>query len=215
MASLFQSLRWIHIAAGTFALILFWIPAIARKGGKAHVRAGWFYVVCMSAVVVTAFSLSALVFFDPVAVRGITRPLPPAELANFLRAQRVFATFLAYLAGVTLASGWQGIWAVETRREPKTMRTPFSLALNVVPRSRRTGDQAGLGGRPRGTMGGGVSPAPREVSPAAAALRTVALFPLDGTEASFARFSVPGIGVPLFVSATGGSLASSSRTMYW
>jgi hypothetical protein len=132
MASLFQSLRWAHIAAGSIALILFWIPAVARKGGRTHIRAGWVYVVCMSVVVVTAFAMSALAFTIPVAVRQITRPLRPAELSDFLRLQRVFATFLAYLAGVTLASGWQGIWAIETRREPKTMRTPFSLALNVL-----------------------------------------------------------------------------------
>ena len=132
MASLFQSLRWVHIAAGSVALILFWIPAIARKGGRTHIRAGWVYVVCMSVVVVTAFALSGLVFSDPIAIRGITRPFTPAELSDFLRRQRVFATFLAYLAGVTLASGWQGIWAAETKREPRTMRTPFSLALNVA-----------------------------------------------------------------------------------
>jgi hypothetical protein len=132
MANLFQSLRWVHIAAGSIALILFWIPAIARKGGKTHIRAGWIYVVCMSVVVVTAFAMSGLAFTIPLAVRQIARPLSPAELSDFLRVQRIFATFLAYLAGVTLASGWQGIWAIETRRDPKAMRTPFSLALNVV-----------------------------------------------------------------------------------
>jgi len=132
MASLFQALRWIHIAAGSIALMLFWVPAIARKGGRTHIRAGWFYVACMSVVVVTALVMSGLAFTMPVAVRQITRPLSPAELSDFLRSQRVFATFLAYLAGVTLASGWQGIWAIETRRKPKTMRTPFTLALNVA-----------------------------------------------------------------------------------
>ena len=132
MANLFQSLRWVHIAAGSIALILFWIPAIAPKGGRTHIRAGWVYVVCMSVVVVTAFAMSGLAFTIPLAIRGITQPLSPAALSDFLRGQRIFATFLAYLAGVTLAAGWQGIWATETKREPKTMRTPFSLTLNVV-----------------------------------------------------------------------------------
>jgi hypothetical protein len=132
MANLFQWLRWVHIAAGGIALILFWIPAIARKGGRTHVRAGWFYVACMSVVVVTAFTMSGLAFAIPLAVRRIARPLSPTELADFLRAQRVAATFLAYLAGVTLAAGWQGIWAAETKRDPKAMRTPFSLALNAA-----------------------------------------------------------------------------------
>jgi hypothetical protein len=132
MANLFQSLRWVHIAAGSIALTLFWIPAIAHKGGRTHIRAGWVYVVSMSVVVVTAFAMSGLAFTIPLAVRQIARTLSPAELSDFLRVQRVFATFLAYLAGITLASGWQGIWAAETKREPRTMRTPFTLALNVV-----------------------------------------------------------------------------------
>ena len=86
----------------------------------------------MSVVVVTAFAMSGLAFTIPLAIRRIARPLSPAELADFLRGQRVFATFLAYLAGVTLAAGWQGIWAIETKREPKAMRTPFSVALNAL-----------------------------------------------------------------------------------
>jgi hypothetical protein len=81
MASLFQSLRWVHIAAGSIALILFWIPAIARKGGRTHIRAGWIYVVCMSIVVVTAFAMSGLAFTVPLAIRRIARPLSPAELS--------------------------------------------------------------------------------------------------------------------------------------
>lgn len=132
MASLFQSLRWVHIVAGSIALILFWIPAIAPKGGRLHIRAGWFYVVCMSVVVLTAFTMSGLAFTIPLTIRRIARPPSPAELADFLRNQRIFATFLAYLAGVTLASGWQGIWAVESKREPRKMRTPFSVALNAA-----------------------------------------------------------------------------------
>jgi len=132
MASLFQWLRWMHVGAGGLALILFWIPAIARKGGRTHIRAGWFYVACMSVVVVTALAMSGLAFTIPLTVRRIARPLSTAGLSDFLRGQRLSATFLAYLAGLTLAAGWQGIWAIETKREPKAMRTPFSLTLNVM-----------------------------------------------------------------------------------
>lgn len=132
MANLFQFLRWVHIAAGSIALILFWVPAIAPKGGRTHIRAGWVYVACMSLVVLTAFAMSGLAFAVPLAVRQIAQPLAPGELSDFLRSQRVSAIFLAYLAGITLASGWQGVWAIETKREPKTMRTPFTLALNLA-----------------------------------------------------------------------------------
>lgn len=132
MAGLFLSLRWAHVAAGSIALVLFWIPVIAPKGGRAHVRAGWFYGLCMSVVVVTAFVMSALAFSAPLAIRHFTRPLSAAEISHFVREQRVFATFLAYLAGVTLALGWQGIRAVETRRATKNMNIAFGLVLNLA-----------------------------------------------------------------------------------
>ncbi len=132
MAGLFLSLRWAHVAAGSIALILFWIPVISPKGGRTHVRAGWFYVLCMSVVVLTAFVMSALAFSVPLAIRQFTRPLSAAELSQFVRGQRIFATFLAYLAGVTLALGWQGIWAVETRRATKHVNMAFGLVLNLA-----------------------------------------------------------------------------------
>src|SRR5260370_22583478 len=116
MPSLFQSLRWAHIAAGSIALILFWIPAIARKGGRTHIRAGWFYVACMSVVVVTALAMSGLAFTINLTVRRIARPLSTAELLEFLRAQRLSATFLAYLAGLTLPARWQPMSAVPSTR---------------------------------------------------------------------------------------------------
>ena len=132
MAELFQGLRWLHIAAGAVALVLFWIPVIARKGGKLHIRIGWAYVVCMSCVVVTAFAMSGMVFANPLGVRQIQAPLSAEELARFLRSQRLFSAFLAYLAGVTLASGWQGIWVQRTKRTPEALRTPFNVALNAL-----------------------------------------------------------------------------------
>jgi hypothetical protein len=132
MAALFLSLRWAHVAAGGIALMLFWVPVIAPKGGKAHVRAGWLYVLGMSVVAVTAFVMSALAFSVPLAIRQFTQPLFAADISDFVRVQRVFATFLAYLAGVTLALGWQGIWAVETRSVTKNMNVAFGLVLNLA-----------------------------------------------------------------------------------
>ena len=131
MANLFQFLRWAHIAAGSIALIVFWIPAIAPKGGRRHVRAGWVYVILMSVVVGTAFLMSGLSFSMPLAIRRMPDPLLREEFNNFVPNQRVFAIFLAYLATITLASGWQGIWAVQTKQDPEKMRTPFSLVLNA------------------------------------------------------------------------------------
>jgi hypothetical protein len=132
MAELFQILRWLHIAVGSIALIVFWIPAFAKKGGKLHIRAGWVYVACMGVVVVTALTMSGLAFTIPLVIRRISQPLQGAALNEFLLRQRIFASFLGYLAFVTLASLWQGVFAPRTRKNPSSMRTPFALFINIA-----------------------------------------------------------------------------------
>ena len=78
MYQFFRALRTIHIGFGTVALIAFWIPVIAPKGGKIHVRVGWGYAVCMSAVVLTAYAMSFLAFTHPVELSLIHISIAPA-----------------------------------------------------------------------------------------------------------------------------------------
>jgi hypothetical protein len=132
MAEIFKDFRWIHIAFGSVALLAFWIPAIAPKGGRLHVRVGWVYVACMSAVVLTAFVMSGMALTVPLSIRSFSQPLSADEIERFVRRSRELGMFLAYLGGVTLAAGWQGIRVLRTRRDPKSLRGPFTLALNIA-----------------------------------------------------------------------------------
>jgi len=132
MAEIFQDLRWTHIAFGSVALLAFWIPAIASKGGRLHVRVGWVYVICMSAVVLTAFAMSGMAFTVPLRIRSFSQPLSPNEAARLVRASRELGVFLAYLGGVTLAAGWQGVRVLRTRRYPASLRGPFTFTLNIA-----------------------------------------------------------------------------------
>jgi len=132
MAELFHDLRWIHIAVGTIAIILFWIPVAANKGGPLHVRIGWVYAGCMAVVVLTAFGMCGLIFAAPLRVRQISHALSVGETAQFVRDSRQIAFFLAYLGALTLASGFQGINVLRTRRHPESLRTPFAFGLNAA-----------------------------------------------------------------------------------
>jgi hypothetical protein len=132
MFELFQSIRWTHIAFGSIALTLFWIPVAAGKGGRLHVRIGWAYVACMSVVVLTAFTMSGLAFAFPLGVRNITQAMSASETARFIYKSRSLAFFLAYLGGVTLAAGWQGIGVLRTRRNPRSFRNPVTFGLNIA-----------------------------------------------------------------------------------
>jgi hypothetical protein len=104
----------------------------AGKGGRLHVRAGWTYAVCMSVVVLTAFVMSGLAFGFPLHVRQFAHPLSAEEATRYVQTSRNFGFFLAYLAGVTLAAGWQGIGVLRTRSSPKSLRNPFTFGLNIA-----------------------------------------------------------------------------------
>ena len=56
-----------HIAAGSIALLTFWIAAIARKGSPMHKRIGKYYLMAMIGIVATALPM-ALVFWPAVAL---------------------------------------------------------------------------------------------------------------------------------------------------
>jgi hypothetical protein len=129
---LFAGIKWTHIAAGGLALLLFWVPVMLQKGSKWHVRVGWAFAILMSVVIVTAFAMGIMMATLPLQIRGITKTLAPDELAAFLKAMRISAAFLLYLAGVTLAALWQGIFAIRTRRNPRESRTPFAVGLNAL-----------------------------------------------------------------------------------
>ena len=59
MSWIYEGLRWLHFGAGAVALVLFWVPALTRKGSPIHRRAGRVYLRAMGIVVATAVPLSA------------------------------------------------------------------------------------------------------------------------------------------------------------
>jgi hypothetical protein len=127
----FQALRTIHIGFGTVALVAFWIPVIAPKGGKVHVRVGWGYAVCMSVVVLTAYAMSFLAFTHPVEIRHFDHPLTANEIEFVKIRSHQLAIFLTFLGSVTLAAGVQGIGVLRTRQLAQGPRNPLTLALNA------------------------------------------------------------------------------------
>lgn len=124
-----DALLLLHVAGGFVALVLLWIPLFSKKGGRLHRATGTVYVVAMAAVVATALGVSALSFYDPVALDPEAAALVGDPLADYLARRRMVAAFLGYLALITLASGWHGLGALRHKADPRAMRTPATLAL--------------------------------------------------------------------------------------
>ena len=97
---MFPSVLGVHIAAGSIALASMWIPIVARKGGPAHRRAGWVFVVSMVVVAATAvvFSLAPAL---RIAVEG-NRAWWRFAAAGFFAAWTVCNELPACVYGVVL-----------------------------------------------------------------------------------------------------------------
>lgn len=110
LASVF---RLVHIGAGALALLSFWIPLVARKGGRLHRNAGRFYASTMGLV-----ATSTLVIVS-------------ARLSDRYRANDAFALFLGYIALLSASSAWSGIRAVRTQTRSAPSRAFSDLVLPI------------------------------------------------------------------------------------
>lgn len=111
MSVLYELARYLHLLAGVAALILFWVPALTRKGGPVHRRAGRYYVWAMSVVVATALPLSVVYLF---------------------RGDWEVGVFLAYLAVITFSALWSGRRVLNYKASAESFRTPFHAAVGVL-----------------------------------------------------------------------------------
>lgn len=117
---LFDALLLVHVVAGFVGLAAFWVPVFARKGGRAHVRAGRVYAWC--AYVVTLSAVTAAVGrIVSYRYMGIGVAEQPGLYG--------FAVLLGYLGVVTFVMVRQGLRVLATRKAPEGLRTPVHEAL--------------------------------------------------------------------------------------
>jgi hypothetical protein len=88
---------YLHLAAGTLALLTYWGAALARKGSPLHIAIGRTYLSSMVMVLFTAAGL-AIVFI------ATGRP--------------AIGTFLAYLVVITATACWLAWRAIRSKRAP-------------------------------------------------------------------------------------------------
>lgn len=129
MTTLHSMLVGSHIAVGSVALALFWVPALARKGSPLHVRAGKYYAVAMYFVSITAFVASIIVLADPLGIRRPGEIFEPERAAALAARFRMFSLFLLMLSVLVFTSLRHGIAALRERQSPGTLSRPGHKAL--------------------------------------------------------------------------------------
>lgn len=123
---MFKVILYIHIIFGIIALFTFWIPMIAKKGQKLHIRAGMTYVTAMSVVILSAVLLCILILSNS--------PNYVNNSKTYINAQS-FAWFLLFISILTAASLWYAlrVWQFKNRIAPhiNLLDLGFSLLLII------------------------------------------------------------------------------------
>jgi hypothetical protein len=131
LLTVYRATLALHIAAGFIGLAAFWTPAIARKGGTLHRRAGRVFYFATCGVAGTGVVIAALLLAAPLAVHPPRSAVPEVAAAIVSRI-RLTVPFLVYLLLITFVPVYHGVRVLATRRAPGNLRTPVHTALNVA-----------------------------------------------------------------------------------
>jgi hypothetical protein len=131
MNAIFSVTQTLHITVGAFALVLFWLPALLKKGSANHSRFGRYYVYAMYAVAVTGCTMASLGLIDPSAF--IANPSQePALLAGQVAARSSSWIFLLYLSLLTFTSVRHGVLVLRHKAQRQQLKSPMHLLLMLT-----------------------------------------------------------------------------------
>lgn len=129
MHTIYTLLIWLHISAGSVALLAFWLPVIARKGGATHRKFGNIYVYGMYTVAATAMLACLTLLLAPLVAHPEIVRLNALDIDAAIQRQRQAGFFLGLLALLLTSNLRHGILVLKARTERITLRTPSHLAM--------------------------------------------------------------------------------------
>lgn len=131
LLTLHQSLFYLHIIAGSMALLLFWLPLLCKKGALNHRRFGQYYTGCMYTVIGSTFLLCILVLWDPVFYKG--QHLASEDMhAAFSQRVRLFFGFLMYLGFLVYCGLNTSQMMLKHKQNHKALKTPLYIGTQLL-----------------------------------------------------------------------------------
>jgi hypothetical protein len=130
MLMLHNMLLMFHIAVGSAALLLFWAPALMKKGSLDHIKFGRYYANVMYLVAGSGLIMSTLVLINPMAIHG--EGVAPDNAAQVSSQIRLFAAFLLFLSWLVLTSVRHGIVVLRCKQDRSPLRRFSHLSLLLV-----------------------------------------------------------------------------------
>lgn len=122
MLFIHETLLNLHVVLGALALVLFWVPILARKGGPTHVRYGKMYVWLMYIVAVSGIVMSVMVLVSP----GYFKPNASLVVIN------QFYTLLLFLSALTFISVRHAMLVLKHKTDTSVFRRVGFLWMPAI-----------------------------------------------------------------------------------
>lgn len=132
MLALSQFALYLHIAIGSCALILFWVPVFTRKGNLDHKRFGRYFAYAMYTVSFSGIFMSGSDMLFPIELNAPNATLTAEQAADFSEQVRNFALFLFSLSILVLSSTRQGWLTILHKNDRTALRSPTHTGLCVT-----------------------------------------------------------------------------------
>lgn len=129
MLVIHQIALYMHIAVGSCALLLFWIPVITRKGNLDHKRFGRYFAYAMYVVSLSGILMSSTDLLFPLAMHAPGADLTAEEGTAFAREVRDFALFLFSLSILVLTSTRHGWLTILHKGDREALKSPAHIVL--------------------------------------------------------------------------------------
>lgn len=123
MLVIHTTLLYLHIALGAIALLLFWLPIIARKGGKLHINAGKAFYTIMLFVAGSGVIMTLIGLADPVGIYINNRQLTPEQVDSMMIWRIPFTYFLLLLSLLTWVTVRHAIGVLRAKANRSLLRT--------------------------------------------------------------------------------------------
>jgi hypothetical protein len=121
---LFKTLIILHVITGSVALISFWVPVVARKGGALHRKAGRLFSRALYAAAWCAIGMALLNL-------SLANDRHPALLDRDVF-DGLFGWMMLYLGVLTIGLGHYGMATARSHGRSAAIATPLNIAVQCL-----------------------------------------------------------------------------------
>ena len=125
MNTVFQTLIFLHAFAGLLGLIVFWWPALNRKGSTNHKKLGAVFAQAMLVAGISGFVMVVLMYAAPLAIRSAetVANMSVEQSQAFIASTYSTANLLLMLAALLIANTRQAVLTLQHKQHRKALRT--------------------------------------------------------------------------------------------